>query len=65
MPGRFIQVVNRDYDEHLDSMRAYLGKPKGTHWFVISNVFAEKANQVMVYDSFYQTISDSTKALLN
>ena len=39
MPGRFIQVVNRDMVDHLDSMEAYLGLG-GTHWFVISNVFA-------------------------
>ena len=63
VPGRFIQVVNRATAMSLASMADYNGMG-GSHWLVISNVFSNKANQMVVYDSMYTSISNSNRALL-
>ncbi|XP_047488974.1 uncharacterized protein LOC125039214 [Penaeus chinensis] len=60
---RFIQIVNRDTAMSLNDMHAYRSTG-GSHWLTISNVFASRPQDVVVYDSLYHDVSPSTKALL-
>jgi len=60
---RFIQIVNRDTAMSVGDMRAY-SSTGGSHWLTISNVFASRPNEVVVYDSLFDDASPSTKALL-
>jgi len=62
-PPRFIQILNRDTRMSLSDMSAYLSTG-GTHWFTVSNVFASRPEEVVVYDSSYSSMSPSTAARL-